>query len=72
MWGGLPDCINEDVGKLVPPDDPESLAAALIAELENGTKRTKGVYASQYALENFTWEHLVAQMIKLYQSAPGS
>lgn len=69
--GGLPDCINEEVGKLVPSDDPASLAAALLAELENGTKHTKGVYASQYALENFTWEHLVAQMMKLYQGATG-
>ena len=69
--GGLPDFINEEVGALVPVDDPDSLAATIIAEIENGTKRTKGVYANQYAFDNFTWEQQVAQMIKLYQSVLG-
>jgi len=69
--GGLPDFINEKVGALVPVDDPDSLAAAIIAEIENGTKRTKGVYASQYALDDFTWAQQVAKMIKLYQDALG-
>jgi len=67
--GGLPDFINEDVGTLVPVDDPDSLAAAIVAEIEDGTKRSKGIYASQYALNNFTWAQQVAKMIKLYKSA---
>ncbi len=67
--GGLPDFINEDVGALVPIDDPDSLAKAIIHEIENKTKQSKGIYASQYAYENFTWEKQVDKMIRLYQQA---
>ncbi|HEY86270.1 MAG TPA: glycosyltransferase family 4 protein [Chloroflexi bacterium] len=67
--GGLPDFINEEVGALVPMEDPESLASAIIYEIKNGTKQTKGVYANQYAFENFTWSQQVARMVKLYKDA---
>ena len=67
--GGLPDFINEEVGVLVPVDDPERLADAIISEVENNTKQTKGVYANQYAYENYTWKQQVAKMITLYQQA---
>jgi glycosyltransferase involved in cell wall biosynthesis len=67
--GGLPDFINSEVGALVPMEDPQSLAAAIISEIEHGTKATKGVYANQYAFENFTWTKQVARMIELYNSA---
>ena len=67
--GGLPDFINEEVGQLVPLEDADSLAAAIIAEIEQGTKKTKGVAASKYALENFTWKQQVARMVELYESA---
>lgn len=69
--GGLPDFINESVGALVAVDDAESLAAAIIAEIQNGTKLSKGVHASQYALEHFTWTDQVAKMIELYRDAVG-
>ena len=67
--GGLPDFISESVCALVPVDDPGRLAAAIIAEITDGTKRSKGIYASQYALDNFTWSRQVAKMIKLYVAA---
>ncbi len=70
--GGLPDFINEEVGALVPMEDPESLAAAIIAEVKNNTKETKGVYANQYAFENFTWKKQVARMVELYRAALAS
>lgn len=70
--GGFPDFINGSVGALVPVDDPDGLAAAIVAEVENGTKRTKGIYASRYALDNFTWANQVAKMIELYEGAIGS
>jgi glycosyltransferase involved in cell wall biosynthesis len=69
--GGLPDFIDERVGALVPVDDAQSLAAALIAEIENGAKQNKGAFASQYALDNFTWTSQVAKMIELYHDALG-
>ena len=67
--GGLPDFINEEVGALVPVGDPESLAKAIIYEIENNTKQTKGVYANHYAYENYTWSQQVAKMIALYEQA---
>ena len=67
--GGLPDFINDQVGALVPVGDPQSLAAAIVAEIESGSKETKGVYANQYAYERFTWTRQVGRMVELYQDA---
>lgn len=67
--GGLPDFINDQVGALVPVDDAESLAQAIVNEIENSTKKTKGVYANKYAYENYTWKQQVAKMINLYDQA---
>jgi glycosyltransferase involved in cell wall biosynthesis len=67
--GGLPDFINEDVGRLVPVDDPDNLAQAIIGEIESNTKRSKGVNANHFAYESFTWEKQVGKMIELYQEA---
>jgi glycosyltransferase involved in cell wall biosynthesis len=67
--GGLPDFINDKVGALVPVDDPDGLAEAIIGEIRHGTKQTKGVYANEYAFENFTWTNQVAKMIALYRDA---
>ena len=67
--GGLPDFINDQVGALVPVDDAEALAAAIISEIEQNTKQTKGPHANRYAYQNFTWETQVAMMIDLYREA---
>jgi glycosyltransferase involved in cell wall biosynthesis len=67
--GGLPDFINQEVGTLVPVDDPQGLAKAIIEEIEGNTKATKGVYASQYALEGFSWTGQVSRMVDLYKQA---
>ncbi|MDJ0753544.1 MAG: glycosyltransferase family 4 protein [Ardenticatenaceae bacterium] len=67
--GGLPDFINEEVGALVPVDDPESLARAIIDEISNNTKQTKGVYANKYAYDNYTWAKQVEKMVGLYREA---
>jgi glycosyltransferase involved in cell wall biosynthesis len=67
--GGLPDFITEEVGRLVPVNDPIALAEAILAEIQEGTKKSKGEFASQYALENFTWKAAVSKMTDLYQRA---
>ncbi|UCG25187.1 MAG: glycosyltransferase [Chloroflexota bacterium] len=69
--GGLPDFINDRVGALVPVDDHAALAEAIIGEVKNGTKATKGAYAAQYAAEGFSWAGQVAKMAALYESAQG-
>ena len=67
--GGLPDFINEEVGALVPVDDHEALAQAIIDEIEAGSKDTKGRYAAKYALDGYSWPSQVKKMAELYQKA---
>jgi glycosyltransferase involved in cell wall biosynthesis len=69
--GGLPDFINDQVGALVPVDDHEALAAAIISEINSGTKTTKGVYAAQYAARDFSWAGQVSKMAELYEGTLG-
>jgi glycosyltransferase involved in cell wall biosynthesis len=70
--GGLPDFITNEVGTLVPVDDPVRLAQAILAEIRQGSKTSKGIVASQYALEQFTWTSAVSKIIELYQRALAS
>ncbi len=67
--GGLPDFINDQVGALVPMEDHQALAQAIIAELNEGSKQTKGVFAAQYALDDYSWPSQVKKMVELYNSA---
>jgi len=65
--GGLPDFINESVGKLVPMDDSQALAEAIISELKNNTKKTKGKFAAEYAKKNYSWKKTLEKVIEIYQ-----
>lgn len=69
--GGLPDFINDKVGSLVPTDDHEALAQAIITEITMESKKTKGAFASRYALEGFSWTGQVEKMVMLYEQALG-
>jgi glycosyltransferase involved in cell wall biosynthesis len=70
--GGLPDFINERVGALVPVDDPDALAAAIVAEVNGGSKETKGKYAARYAAQGFSWAGQVAKIASLYEMVLGA
>lgn len=65
--GGLPDFINEEVGQLVQMENVEKLAEAIIEELENKSKMTKGVYAAEYALKKYSWTKSIEKVIELYR-----
>jgi glycosyltransferase involved in cell wall biosynthesis len=65
--GGLPDFINENVGKLVEMDNPKALAEGIIEELKNNTKKSKGTYAAKYAKENYSWQSNLDKVIALYK-----
>jgi len=67
--GGLPDFINAEVGQLIEQENSVALAKAIIEELQQNTKLTKGTYAAKYASENFSWEHSINSVIDLYQQA---
>ena len=65
--GGLPDFINEKVGALVEMNNPNALADAIISELNNQTKLTKGKYAQKYAIKNYSWDANLKKVVELYQ-----
>ncbi len=67
--GGLPDFINDQVGALVPVGDHEALAQAIIDEIESGSKYSKGVFAADYALKDYSWAGQVKKMAQLYELA---
>jgi glycosyltransferase involved in cell wall biosynthesis len=69
--GGLPDFIDEQVGRLVAVDDSEALAWAIIGELQSDAKGQKGPHAANYALEGFSWSSQVDKMLEVYAEVLG-
>jgi glycosyltransferase involved in cell wall biosynthesis len=69
--GGLPDFINERVGALVPVDDAERLASAIVHEIHSHSKQTKGKWAARYALAEYSWSQQVKHMVETYQQTIG-
>lgn len=67
--GGLPDFVNEEVGQLVEMENHEALADAIIEEIRNNTKQTKGKYAAKYALDNYSWNKTLQRVIEIYKGA---
>ena len=67
--GGLPDFVNNDVGQLIEMENVDALAKALIEELKNNTKLTKGKYAREYAVENYSWKKTLQNVIEIYKEA---
>lgn len=66
--GGPEDIINEKVGLLVPKEDPEALASAIIQVLER-----RDEYDAQalrdYTLKNFSWQGIARQTVDIYKEA---
>lgn len=65
--GGLQDFLNEEVGALVKQDSPEDLAKKIIKEIKSDSKSKKSKLAAKYALENFSWNKNVKELIKIYK-----
>ncbi|MFE1745650.1 glycosyltransferase family 4 protein [Coleofasciculus sp. H7-2] len=54
-------------GVVVPPEDPEALAAAILDLYQNPDKaETLGQQGRQYAIENYSFEHALEQYEKLF------
>lgn len=66
--GGPEDVVTEAVGRLVPKEDPSSLADAMEAVL-NGRQRFDAQALRKYAAEHFSWQKVAAQTIDLYRLA---
>jgi glycosyltransferase involved in cell wall biosynthesis len=68
--GGISDIVlHERTGLLVPPEDSDALADAVILLLKNGIERKKmGREGRKRVLEHYTWEKVVQRMEEVYKS----
>jgi glycosyltransferase involved in cell wall biosynthesis len=65
--GGIPDVLTHEIdGLLVPPEDPEALASAVV-ELQAGTGAALGVRARQTVEHLYSWPEVVAGLEAIYQ-----
>lgn len=67
--GAMPEAANDgEGGLLVPPGDPEALAAALLAVLEDpALARRLGERARRDARERFAWERIARAILDAYR-----
>lgn len=66
--GGLPEIVDAEVGALVPPEDPEALAAAIVATLERPDRQEAGVRARQRVVEHWSNDRLVERHLQIYRA----
>ena len=66
--GGVPELVKDGIsGILVPPQNPEALAKAMIQLAQNSSLRQKmGEAARQYAMEYFSVERMAKEYERLY------
>jgi len=73
--GGIPEFVSDPAtGRLVPPDDPPALAAALasLLDLPYETLRATGERARQSVAERFSWDAAAAKTVACYRAAGSS
>jgi glycosyltransferase involved in cell wall biosynthesis len=66
--GGPEDIVHDGVGRLVPTDDPTSLATA-IEDVLDRQEEFEPSRLREYALENFSWDSLAERTVSLYREA---
>jgi glycosyltransferase involved in cell wall biosynthesis len=64
--GGPEDIVRDEVGKLVPSEDPAALADA-IATILAERARYQPARLREYALRRFGWESVTAQTFDVYR-----
>lgn len=68
--GGIPEVVEDGKsGLLVPPEDPQALADALIKLIEHpDLLRNMGRYNKQLSMEKFSWSAIAKKTVALYES----
>lgn len=69
--GGIPSILNNEIGRIVEPRQPEEISNALI-EIEGtpGEYELMALNARKAAVEKFDWQLITNQFIRLYCSIP--
>ncbi len=64
--GGVPEIINRDCGKIVPPNDAANLAEALL-EFSRSDTSTYSKKAREFVERKFNWNKNVRRLIEIYE-----
>jgi glycosyltransferase involved in cell wall biosynthesis len=64
--GGLPELIDDEVGGLFPPGDPESLARAVVRGIQGGKLKEKGEVARDRVVERWSNQRLARRHVEIY------
>ncbi|TVP42206.1 MAG: glycosyltransferase family 1 protein [Gemmatimonadales bacterium] len=66
--GGLPEIVDAEVGALVPPADPEALAAAIIGALGRPDRLEAGARARRRVVDHWSNDRLVERHLEIYRT----
>lgn len=66
--GGLPEIVDDDVGALFRPADPEALAATVVELLRSEDLREKGSRARSRVVERWSNDRLAERHLEIYRS----
>jgi glycosyltransferase involved in cell wall biosynthesis len=64
--GGLPEIVDEDVGRLFEPGDPEGLARAVVELLQGGDLASLGATARRRVVERWSNNRLADRHLEIY------
>jgi glycosyltransferase involved in cell wall biosynthesis len=63
--GGFPDFVNDEVGRIVEPDE-QVIAQALVKEIKANSKKTKGPVAVKHA-QDLTWDSHIKPIVEIWE-----
>jgi len=66
--GGLPDIINDDIGALVDVDDAFGLSAAILKEIYEPDRASRGKAAAKYVHDKYAQDILMDALIGLFEA----
>ncbi len=67
--GGLVDFVDESIGSVIDEENYEELAKAIIDEINNPDKLMKRKRAHTFAMEQFSWNRVIDEVLAVYEDA---